>query len=923
MKRVLIILLVLIGLLAGGGYFLFLKAITPGDVPTIVLNAEEAIATSGTIAISSIDMGHVRRIDDMFKGVKDPSPLSAPQQVEPKSAKSLLEKLNKQGINLYKTTDYALATINVGQEKPAYTFVLFGRYSSNKLKQAIRQSHLVDESTKGYWLITPIVEEKKITDPCAAPDSSEKKSALKQQALHIQNDRILLSSPELMPVLLKRFASKARAGVSLEKWWNFRKDKVVAGAFMSPKEAKKGAVDLSSSLLLGAVANQPLTDIYGGAVVTVFPKPGFTVLVDVHSSEAAWPLEVKTKFDAWVIEIMGELKEMPTLASLFQSLNVQADGNVLRFKTIADKTTLNNIEKVPVEFLKMIFENVSFGSDEEGGAEKIIKEEDLNKYVSAYDFSSAINFDAKKSFYKTDYVVGPFGVRLKKISLLETDNSVIELKIITEGNGFENLSDDMMHKSGTSSATSMLVTGVEDKEGNNLLREEQCGKTRNSIAASLNASRDKEFVEGKWLSKLMKVSGSKDVRLKSNVPLSQVANIKGKIVIRAATRTSVKSIKPPFKKKVIETSKVRMYLKKSSPRSIKYDLSGDMSHILAIRAKNEKGQYLADHSSSSSGDEKIKTISKRFKGKVASIEVIVADEMESKEYPFEINQIDLQYGKAGIGTQIGMMTTTKKAILRKYAKAKYNDACKDKQKVELEGFLVCLNKFGDRWGREIGGEFDVVAPADEALQNDLGAGVLTIDSVQTEGGEKIAFNKTERVGFEYKFDTIYNKKKKDWEIVNKRLYGSNVSVYSDNEGLKNKKISVVNGTLTIRIPKEPKHFELDADEIGVFTKKNGITANISAFEDWSTYIDFQGPVDNVMRLMPLTKSGTILKTGNDRINEKQYSTFGMSDEEKEKIKLLPKKWQGMITIYGKPEVIRVYYSESFDVIKRKFQFSVK
>ena len=178
--------------------------------------------------------------------------------------------------------------------------------------------------------------------------------------------------------------------------------------------------------------------------------------------------------------------------------------------------------------------------------------------------------------------------------------------------------------------------------------------------------------------------------------------------------------------------------------------------------------------------------------------------------------------------------------------------------MELGAFFVCFNKFGERWGREIGGEFDVIAPDDEALQNDLTAGVLSIDSVQTESGEKIAFNKNERVGFEYKFDALYNEKKKDWDIVNKRLYGSNVKIFSDKEELKNKKVSVVNGTLTIRIPKQPKYFDLDADEIGFFKKsENGITANIAAFEDWSTYIDLQGPVDKVMRFMALAKDGTI------------------------------------------------------------------
>ena len=920
MKKLFITLLVLIAIVAVGGYFLFLKAITPGDLPAKVMMAEEAVATSGTIAIASVDMTYIRRIDKLLDAGKDPSPL--PSATSAKSKKTLLEKLKQQGVNLISETDYALATINVSQEKPAYSFVLFGRFKRDKLKQAIRKYYLVEESAAGYWLITQNAKQPKEKDPCAVP---VKKSAPKQQALHVQNDRVVLSSPEFMPVLLKRFAQKAHAGVSLTKWRKFRKEKAVAGALMTPKEANKGAVDLPSAMLLGAVSSQPLTELYAGAVVSMLPSPGFTFLIDAHSKEAAWPLDFKTKYDAWQSEVVNDLNEMPTLASLFKSLKVQTDGNILRFKTIANKTTLNNLEKVPAEFIKMIFENVSFGDDKAGlaGAEQIVKEENLKKYASTFNFSSAKDFDPKSSFYKLDHVVGPFGVRLKKIGLLSTDDSIIELKISAEGKGFENLSGELMHKSDDSPAASLIVTSVEDKEGNNLLREEQCGKTRNIVAASLNTSRDKEYIDGKWISKSLKVSGDKSIRLKTNVPLSQVAKIKGKIVIRAATSTKVQTVQQPFKNKTVETNKVRMFLKNSNPGTVKYDLSGDMNHIMAIRAKNAKGQYLADSSSSASG-EKIKTISKRFKGKVASIEVIVAENMVSKEYPFEINKIALQYGKPGKGTQIGMMTTSKKAFLRKYAKVKYKDACKDKQKVELGAFLVCLNKFGDRWGREIGGEFDVIAPAEEALQNDLTAGVLSIDSVQTESGEKIAFNKNERVGFEYKFDARYNDKKKDWDIVNKRLHGSNVRIFSDKEELKNKKVNMVNGTLTIRIPKRPKHFYLDANDIGVFKKSdNGITANIAAFEDWSTYIDLQGPVNKVMRFMALAKDGTILKTANDRINEKQYSTFGKSKEEKEKIKALPKKWQGMITVYGKPEVIRIYYANDFEIIKRKFQLSIK
>ena len=922
MKRILIILVVIIGLLAGGGYFLVLQALKPGDVPAKVLNAENAIASAGTIAISSMDVSHVRRVDDMFKGIKDPSPIRVPKQVEPKPAKTLLEQLKKQGINLYSTTNYALATINIANKKPAYSFVLFGNYSQAKLTKAIQQTHLVEKSANGYLLITENVEEQVKVDPCAVPT---KKSPSKQQALHIQKDRILLSSPEMMPILLKRLASNAKAGVSLTKWRTFRKDKVVAAAFMSPKEAKKGAMDLPSALLLGAISNQPLNEIYAGAVVSLLPSPGFKFLVDAHSSNQEWPLEVKTKYDAWLAETLSELKGMPTLASLFNSLNLTAEGNILHFSALADKKTLDNIGKLPGEFLKMAFSG-AFGIDEkEGhkGEEQIVKDAEIEKYASRFDFSSIQPFDVKNAFYKPDYTAGPFSVRLKRIGLLATDDSVIEFNINVEGKGFENLSGELMHKSDELPAASLLVTNVEDKDGNNLLREELCGKKRNLVAAPLSISRDKEFIDGKWISKSLKISGDKGVRLKQLVLLPQVAKVKGKIIVNAATQTSVKTQKRPFAKKTIETGKVRMYFKKSNLSTVKYDLSGDMNHILAVRAKNAKGEYLAGGGSSASSYDGLKTVSKYFKGKVASIEVVLADQMKSEEYPFEITQFTPRYGKKDNGNQLGVKYTSKKRCLREYAKVKYENECKDKQKVRAGAFLVCLNKFGKHWGQSSGGEFEVIGPAEEALQNDLSAAVLSIDTVVTDSGEKISFNKNATVEFNYKFDTKYNDKKKEWQITNRKLQASYVKILTDDEKLKDKKINSINGTLTIRIPKNTKHIVLGAEELGIAKKsKDGITASIAAFEDWSTYIDFQGSVNKVMRMMPLAKDGSILNTGNDRINERKYQTWGMSKEDKEKINALPKKWQGMITIYGKPETIRVFYANDFDVIKRKFQLPV-
>lgn len=920
-KKILLTLLLLILIAAGGGYFLFIKVITPEDLPAKVMNAEEAVATKGTIAISSVDMTYIRRMEDLFKQMKDPSPLVAPTSTKSKSDKTLLDKLKDRGVNLLSDSDYGLASINIAEKKPAYTVVLFGRFSRAKLKRAIGQDYVIDESAANYWLLSKnAVQEKKI-DPCAVKTAV--KSAPMQQALHIQNDRILLSSPELMPVLLKRFASNARAEVSLTKWRAFRKEKAVAGAFMAPKDAKKGAVDLPSALLLGALGKQPLQELYAGAVVNLVPEPGFTLLVDAHSSNASWPLEVKTNFDTSVKETVNELEEMPTLIALIKTLNLQAEGNILHFKTTANRKTLDNLERLPGEFLQMAFSGM-FDAQGNGaaGAEQIVKNSDVEKYKQQFAFSSVQPFDGKALFHKPDSVVGPFGFRLKKMGLFATDDSVIELNVTADGKGFENLSAELMHKSDKLPAAGLLITSVEDLEGNNLLREEQCGKSRNHDVTSLNTTRDKELVDGKWITKSIKVSGDKSVRLQQNVLLAQVAKIKGKIVVNAATKTRTQTLRPPFARKVIETDKVRLYFRKSSKGTVNYTLSGELGHILAIRAMNAKGQYLSGGSSSAYGKE-TKMVSKRFKGKVAAVEVVVAEQMKSEEYPFEISQVTPRYGKKGDGKQVEMTYTTKSSFLRQHARVKHKDECKDKQNVAVGSFLICLNKFGDRFGRETGGEFDVIGPYEEALRNDLSAVTLSIDSVQTESGEKIPFNKNEKASFVYKFGTNYNEKKKDWEIINRRMHASYINIYSDKEELKGKKVSTVNGTLTMRLPILPKYLEFPADKLGIFKKtKSGISANISAFEDWSTYIDIKGPAEKVLRFVPMAKDRTILNTDNDRVNEKQYITWGMSNEDKQKIKTLPKKQVGMITIYGKPEVIRVFYADEFEVIKQPFSLHI-
>ena len=69
---------------------------------------------------------------------------------------------------------------------------------------------------------------------------------------------------------------------------------------------------------------------------------------------------------------------------------------------------------------------------------------------------------------------------------MDTDESVIELTIKAEGKGLENTPKESMHMSSSSKSASLRILSVEDDKGNNLLREEKCGKERNTTDKGLN-----------------------------------------------------------------------------------------------------------------------------------------------------------------------------------------------------------------------------------------------------------------------------------------------------------------------------------------------------------------------------------------------------------------------------------------------------
>ena len=150
------------------------------------------------------------------------------------------------------------------------------------------------------------------------------------------------------------------------------------------------------------------------------------------------------------------------------------------------------------------------------------------------------------------------------------------------------------------------------KSGKELLKEELCGKDRNSKATTLRkgfrsveVKRVKKTptirklikAKSRWSNLMLDVlEGSKTVHLKPGTRLSDIANIEGEVIIQLPSNITKKRIRAPFKNKVVKTGDLRIKMKQAKSDSISFIASGKTKRLLETRALNNSGKYLQDSS---------------------------------------------------------------------------------------------------------------------------------------------------------------------------------------------------------------------------------------------------------------------------------------------------------------------------------------
>jgi hypothetical protein len=157
---------------------------------------------------------------------------------------------------------------------------------------------------------------------------------------------------------------------------------------------------------------------------------------------------------------------------------------------------------------------------------------------------------------------------------------------------------------------------VFSKSGKELLREELCGKERNSKAVTFQkgfrnvdvkrlkkTATTRKLIKAKpgWSNlKLDVLQGTKTVHLQPDTRLSDIATIEGEVSIQLPSNISKNRIRAPFKNKAVKAGDLRIKMKQAANDSVSFIASGKVDHLLETSALNGSGKNFQSDSSMSS-----------------------------------------------------------------------------------------------------------------------------------------------------------------------------------------------------------------------------------------------------------------------------------------------------------------------------------
>lgn len=573
-----------------------------------LMATENALATAELVAISSIDLDHIRKLEEKIGGKSVLPDLKNGNN----TGGSVLSILGRAVMAHPEDVAYASAAVYIRKEGGVSSIIVAGgRFQYDEVVKVMKASGQAQPhpQLKNTWLL-----QAQNIDTCQMS---------KQWTVSVTENRVIASDGNT--VLMERLEQPAPAVRDITKWREFRQSRFIAAAVFMPKELPQQGIDpmLGQAAQLSRQGLVGFNEIYIGAASRSFPPGGsLTLWLSAESSQIAakkatdWNAQLTVSREDWG-------NTLPSFAALHDQAVIGVQGNLLQADIALDEKLADKLRSLPGELVGLMFSGFGMKTQIKQ-AQSAEPAEVIDKMPRVFEAQTGIDaiatYEAKGPFDEAaDVMAGPFGIQLVAVRLPASTPQALELEIKTAGMKLPNVGDQ------AGSAMALTIKSVRDKEGKELLREETCGRDRNSLPARPAFGGDS-------------ISTVKKVRLQDGVRHADVAVIQGNVQVRLPVRIETVALAAPKLGDHIEREGLRIEITKLETGSLSYRISGEVERLLHLRAKNAKGEPLAWGGRFSMGSlfGEAQTVTSEFKGKVTSLEFVLAQMIEQKDFAFEL-----------------------------------------------------------------------------------------------------------------------------------------------------------------------------------------------------------------------------------------------------------------------------------------------
>ncbi len=619
-------------------YFLVINWLFDNDDPASLIDVENAVFTS--IEPSALIYGNIRQAQRLLGLLGD-------AEIEEKAnlAISKAPSIDTIGSSdaLLSASDFFVSSLATGDDGSLSNWltVVQGRYLDLDVKAELAERYTLQDVGNGRLLIQFKSASADDDFKCPADDT---KSAVKpefKKYAHLSDTQIVMSSSlTAIDVFLETYSQQSGAPSdkqhSLSQWRDYRQGSLFS---MSVFDKQLLSQDFTAQLASEALLGDARYERVGLRANLNLTKQSLRLSFDAGLNDKSTADGLAEKIKSGIADLnRANEKTFPSVTDLLSRVSVRADSG-LHLGLELDKNIAPEIENVVSDFISMIF-NPSASASDDGNDEP--QEEVLNKFMWDYALNEKVSQQsslpedqfqlflplAKKgsvAFFMKSLGVEPISSFDKEQG--ETLQLAIQAKRPAEfGNAFHGWSDSGIKQH-------LSITQVLDKDGNNLLLDERCKKTKFSQELNHQANESSSYSKGA-------IESVKKVRLMSDVHVSQISKVVGKYSFSAPIDIELRDITLKAPSQTWGGGSFQLTDIKNG--SVSYVFKDKESRLLDVIGLNAAGQALSYSSSFGSGSR----YTKQFKGEVATVRIALAGNFEQESFSFEIDSIIPEHSKA-------------------------------------------------------------------------------------------------------------------------------------------------------------------------------------------------------------------------------------------------------------------------------------